>query len=165
MKHRHVFRTDTIEQARKAVVAARRSGVRDEDISLIARSDIELESIPPARLDVTTDTVPAGLRGALGGGVTGLLAGVAALAIPPLGVTVAGIAALTALGAAAGTWSAALMGSAIPNPVRRAFEAEIEQGRILLVIDCDKDSMPTVETAVAATGAVLLPFDMLSTLA
>lgn len=164
MKHRHVFSTQNIEHARRAILAARSGGACDKDISLIARSDVELDSIPPERLDVTTDSMSAGLRGAVGGGVTGMLAGIAALAIPPLGVTVAGVAALTALGTAAGTWSAALMGAAIPNPVRRAFEAEIDQGRILLVVDCDKEIMSTVETAVQTTGAELLPFDMLSSL-
>lgn len=159
MKHRHVFSASTLAIAESAVTAARNAGIANEDISLIARSDIELKSIPKDRLDAETDTVPAAWRGALEGGATGLIGGLVAIAIPPLGVTAAGVAALAALGAAIGTWSSALMGSAIPNAVRRKFEDEIEAGRILVVIDGDPTLLPTADAAVESTGAKALPFD------
>jgi len=159
MKHRHVFSAEDLGTARAAIAAARRAGAADKDISLIARSDIEIDKIPQDRLDVAGDTVPAAWRGALGGGSAGFLAGLMALAIPPLGVTVAGIAALTAIGAAVGTWSSAMMGSAIPNSVRRKFEEEIEAGRILVVVDLDKQDLAGLDALVAATGAEPLPFD------
>ena len=92
--------------------------------------------------------------------MAGLLAGLIALAIPSFGMTFGGIALLTLIGALVGAWSAALAGSALPNPVRRAFGKEIDAGRILVVIDAAKDKLPAVEAAIAAAGAAQLPFDM-----
>lgn len=160
MKHRRVFSAANLAIAQACVAVAQREGMDDDNIALIARSDIEIESIPSERLDASADTVPAGCRGALGGGIVGLLAGLIALAIPSLGATPGGIAVLALIGALVGAWSAALAGSAIPNPVRRAFDKEIAAGRILVVIDAAKDKLPAVEAAMIATGAAQLPFDM-----
>jgi hypothetical protein len=159
MKHRHVYSTPSLAGAEQAIAAARRAGVQDDDISLIARSDIEVHSIPTERVETSADTMPAAWRGALQGGSTGLVAGLVALAIPPLGVTVAGIAALTAVGAAVGTWSSALMGSAIPSTIRRRFEDEIEQGRILVVVDAEPERLPAIDAALRGSGAQPLPYD------
>ncbi len=164
MKHRQVFATPDLTSACEAMAAARAVGVADKDLSLIARSDIEMESIPDDRLDVTTDTVPAALRGAATGGAVGLLGGLAAVAIPPIGITVAGAGLLALVGAAVGGWSSALMGSAVPNPVRREFEAQIEAGRILVVVDDEAERERVVRAAIERTGATALPFDQPSAL-
>lgn len=164
MKHRRVFSAPDLVVAREAIAAARAARVPDDGIALIARSDIELEQIPSNRLDASQDTIPAALRGAIGGGTAGLLAGLVAVAIPPLGVTIGGAALLASIGALVGTWSSALMGSAIPNPVRRRFEEEIEQGRILIVIDADEALLPAAEAAIARAGAEPRPFDAPSAL-
>lgn len=91
-----------------------------------------------------------------------MLVGLGAVAVPTLGVTIAGAGLLAALGGAIGGWSAALAGSAVPNEVRRRFEAEIARGRILLVLDSDKELLRQAETALVAFGAEPLPFDKLS---
>ena len=162
MKHRHVFSTADETMAQAAIIAAREAGIHDEDIALIARSDIELRTIPDKRLDASTDALPAALRGAGAGGAVGLLAGIVAVAVPAVGITIAGVGLLTAIGAAVGSWTAALAGSTVPNTVRRAFEDEIAQGRVLVVIDADPSSYARVHDRIAATGATALPFDQYS---
>jgi hypothetical protein len=158
MKVRHVFSTPNLPAAARALQAAREAGVPDADLSLIARHDIELDKIPDDRKIVDMDIVPAALRGSLGGGVAGLLAGVVALSIPPLGITLAGAGALALAGALVGTWSAALVGASVPDPVRQEFEGEIEAGRILVVIDGEAELLSQAEPAVSATGARRLDF-------
>jgi hypothetical protein len=162
MKTRQVFSTPDVTAAREAIAAARQAGAPDDAVSLIARSDIEMDSIPEGRLEASGDTVPAGLRGAAAGGATGLIAGLIGVAIPPLGITVAGIGLLAMIGAAVGGWSSALFGSGVPNPVRRRFEEEIDAGRILVVVDDDRGRAAVVRSAVEATGAVTLPFEQAS---
>ena len=162
MKHRRVFSAPDVHVASSAIAAARASGIRDDCISLVARSDVELESISPDRINVEKDTVPAALRGALEGGSLGLLAGVIAMLVPAFGVTIAGAGLITAIGAMVGTWSSALIGSAVPDAVRRQFEKEIERGQILVVVDGDKDTLTATEAALAKLGAQALPFDHLS---
>lgn len=159
MKTRRVYSTVDLDQARQGMSAARSAGVPDEDLSLIARSDIELDAIPERRKDEHTDFKPAAVRGLAEGGGAGLLAGLVAMAIPPLGVTLAGAVAAGAAGAMVGAWTSALMGASSPDPVRQKFEGEIEAGRILLVVDGDGEAGERADRAIVATGAVPLPFD------
>lgn len=162
MKHRHVFSVSDLQSAERAISVVRESGIGDDCISLITRADIEIESIPQNRLDATTDTVPAAIRGAIGGGLIGLLVGVIAMAVPTFGMAIAGAGLLVAIGALVGAWSSALIGSAVPNEVRRQFENEIERGRILVVIDGDKQTLPAAEADLARLGIRPLPFDHLT---
>lgn len=159
MKSRHVYSVPDLPAAHAALRAAREAGLQDDDLSLVARADIELDSIPDQRKEADTDFKPAALRGAAAGGATGLLAGLAAIAFPPLGVTLAGAALLTVGGALVGTWTGALVGSTVEDPLRRKFEDEIEAGKILLVIDADEQTLPRAEAAIKSQGGTRLEFD------
>ena len=159
MKTRHVFSTPDIEAAKTVMQAARAAGIPEGDISLIARSDIELEAAPEQHKEAGSDFYPAALRGVVGGGAIGLLAGLVAVAVPPVGITVAGVAGLTLAGALTGGWTGALAGASVPDPVRRKFEGEIEAGRILVVLDGDKELLARAEPALVRAGGTLLPFD------
>ena len=165
MKTRHVFSTPNLETAQAALAAARQAGVEDNDLLLVARSDIELESIPDNRQEADTDLMPAALRGAGYGGATGLLAGLVAFAIPPLGITLAGAAAIGLVGAMVGTWASALVGASLPDPIRRKFESEIQAGSILLVVDADKQLLTAAEPAIVGAGATVLPYEATTAMA
>lgn len=158
MKTRQVFSTPDLAVAKAAMSAARMAGVDDDDISLIARADIEMQDIPSDRIDVSNDMVPAALRGAAMGGGLGLVGGLVAIAIPPVGITLAGAGLMAVVGATVGTWSAALMGTTVENPVRRKFEDEIKAGRILVVIDDDNARFEHVRECVRHAGATPLEF-------
>ena len=159
MKIRHVFVTRDVIQARDALLALREQGVGVDDISLVARSDIELDRIPDELKEADTDFVPAAMRGMGIGGATGLLAGLAAVVFAPVGITLAGAAAIGAMGALVGGWSSALMGSALPDPVRQQFDDEISAGRILLLVDDEPDVQPRLQLALAAVGARRLDYE------
>lgn len=167
MKTRHVFSAPDLAGAQAAMDAAREAGVRDDDILLIARSDIELESIPDERKEADTDLMPAALRGAGYGGAAGLLAGLLAVVVTPVGLTVAGTAAALAAGAMVGCWASALMGSALPDPIRRKFDSHLRAGRILVAIDGDRELLVRAEARVLAraAGVEVLPFDAPAALA
>jgi hypothetical protein len=158
MKTRQVFSTPDLAAAKTAMEAARMAGVDDDDISLIARADIEMQDIPSDRIDLTNDMVPAALRGAAMGGGLGLVGGLVAIAIPPVGITLAGAGLMALVGAAVGSWSAALMGTTVENPVRRKFEDEIKAGRILVVVDDDNERADHVRDCLRHAGATPLDF-------
>lgn len=164
VKSRHVFSTPDLATAQAAMQAARAAGIASDDISLIARSDIELEQTPEQHKEAGGDFFPGAVRGVIGGGATGLLAGLVAVAIPPIGITLAGAALLGVAGALVGSWTGAIAGSSVPDPVRRKFESEIEAGRILVVLDGDKDVLAATQPALIEAGATLLPFDTLTAL-
>lgn len=164
MKTRHVFVTDSVAGATSAVAAAKRTGIEEGDISLVAKSDIEMEAIPDSLRNAGTDFVPAAMRGAVSGGTLGLLGGLIGVVVPPIGLTVAGVAGVTLVGAAIGTWVTALIGSMVPDEVHRLFESEIESGRILIVIDTTDALMGATEAALREAGATQLPYETTSAL-
>jgi hypothetical protein len=157
MKTRCVFSTPDLAAARAAMSAARQAGIPDNDISLIAREDIELQQIPDHLMVGRTDFYPAAARGAACGGGAGLLLGLIAVAVPPLGVTLAGGAAIALAGAAVGCWTGALVGTDVPDAVHRKFKDEIDAGRILVIIDATRDNLSAACPGVLATGAKHLP--------
>jgi hypothetical protein len=159
MQTRHVFSVPDLAAAQEALRVARRAGLTNDNLSLIARADIELDSIQDQHKDAATDFMPAALRGAATGGTVGLVAGLVAAAFPPLGVTLAGAALLTVGGAAVGTWVSALVGSTVEDPVRRKFEQEIEAGRILVVLDAEDPQLSVAEAALLEIGAARLPYE------
>ena len=159
MKTRHVFSTNDVSQARSAVVALRDHGIEVDDISLVARSDIELERVPDVLKEADSDFLPAAMRGLGVGGATGLLAGLAAVVFTPVGITLAGAAAVGAMGALVGGWSSALMGSALPDPVRQQFDDEISAGRILVLVDAEPEDQPRVQAALEVVGAQRLDYE------
>ena len=159
MKIRHVFSTPDLNTAKAVMAAARRAGIPDEDLLLVARADIELDTIPNERQEADSDFVPAALRGAGYGGAAGLLAGLVAVVVAPIGLTLAGAGAVAVAGALVGTWASALMGSSLPDPVRRQFEAEIRAGNILVLIDATPDALTIADPSMVSAGATPLPFE------
>lgn len=158
MKHRHVYSTQDMAHARKAIAALHMRGIGNDAISLVARSDVEMERIPDTLKEADTDSVPAAVRGMELGGATGLLAGLAAVAFAPFGVTLAGAVAIGAMGALVGGWSSALMGAALPDPVRQQFDDEIQAGRVLVLADIEDEQLPALREAMAEAGAADLDY-------
>lgn len=152
MKTRHIYLMRNVAAAEQAIAALRARGVPDDCIALVARADIEMARIPDDYRNASTDFMPAALRGALGGGTAGMLAGLVGVAMPAIGITIAGAAAVTAIGAAAGAWASALAGSALPDPIRRQFEQEIAEGRILLLVDGEDEDIAAIDDALAPLG-------------
>lgn len=162
MKTRRVFSARDLGAAEEAVDALRQAGIADDDLSLVARRELEDLAIPDDQLDSGDDFGRGGVKGLLAGGGSGLLVGLTAVAVPALGITLAGAAAMTAAGAAVGGWAGMLTGTSEPGKVRRDFEAEIDAGRVLVVIDGDKRTLAVADATMLAIGAKPLPFNALS---
>lgn len=159
MKTRHVFTTRNVAAAEAAVGALREAGISDDDISLIAKHEIENASIPDGLQETGGDFTQGGLKGLAFGGGSGLVFGLVALAVPALGLTLIGVAAMTLAGAAVGGWSGMLTGTAEPDPVRRKFEDEVNAGHVLLVIDGDDEVLARADLALSKMDAAPLPFE------
>lgn len=159
MHVRHVFSTPDLPTAQAVLDAARAGGLTDHCLSVVARSDIEMESVHADLQEAETDFIPAALRGAGYGGAVGLLAGLVAVAVTPIGITLAGAAAVAAGGALLGSWTSSIVGGALPDPVRAKFDDEIKAGRILVLIDASREKLADIEPAMLAAGATPLPFE------
>lgn len=159
MKRRHVYSAPDIATAEHAVVALRRIGIDEEGISLIARQDIELTKIDDKHIEHRNDFAQGALKGVVGGAGSGLLVGLVAMVVPPLGLTLAGVAALTLGGAAVGSWAGMLAGASVPDTVRQKFESEIADGHILVVVDGDDETLARAAATLQPLDVRLLPFD------
>jgi len=159
MQTRHVFSTPDLRTAEAVLDAARAGGISNECLSVVARGDIEMESISSDLQEADSDFIPAAIRGAGYGGAAGLLAGLVAVVVSTIGLKLAGRAAATAAGPLVGKRAADTRCPALPNPVRARFDDEIKAGRILVLIDASKDKLAAVEPAMVAAGATVLPFE------
>lgn len=131
------FLVPTVASAEAIVTELKTEGVTEDDIHVLAKQAEALEHLPEASLAQHSDIWAALQRGVAVGGTTGLLAGLAALAFPPAGIVIGGGAVFlsTALGASIGAWAASLIGVSVPNTHLQEYEAAIEQGQILMLVD------------------------------
>lgn len=159
MKKRHVFSTPSLDVARQVYRAAREQGIGSDCILLEARKDIEIHRIRDDRKNVGMDFLPAAMRGTLLGAIAGLAAGLITMNIPFFGVSLLGAFGLMIVGALVGTWASALIGSALPDEVRRTFAGEIEAGKILVVVEAEPESFDLAEAAMVRAGGTLLPYE------
>jgi hypothetical protein len=164
MRKRHVFTTPDVATAEAVRREARKLGVGRECIFLEARQDIERNVIDDDRKNVSMDIIPAAWHGTIYGAAAGLVAGLLAMYIPFFGVSFGGALALLVVGALVGTWSSVLMGSSLPDEVRRTFASEIESGQVLVVIDAEPEAFEQIEPALGRAGAMRLPFESTSAL-
>ena len=159
MKKRHVFATQDLGAAKAVVRAAREHGIDRRCITVEARKDIEVHRISDERKNVSMDFIPAALRGTVLGAASGLMLGIVAYWVPAFHLSWPGVFALAGLGALIGTWASVLMGSALPDEVRRTFANEIDDGVILVVVDADPEVFERLEPAIVSAGGVRLPYE------
>jgi len=102
-----------------------------------ANDATHLTDVPEATFLDKTDLIHGSEVGMLIGAGVGLLGGILLLLYPPEGFMLqTGTILMTALaGAAFGAWVSGMAGAAIPNSRLRAFQADIEKGGVLMIVD------------------------------
>ena len=142
---------DSYAQARAAVDAIEKAGVRSSDVSLIANKNVDAgyEHLEP----VSDAAAGAGIGGVVGGGV-GLLAGLGLLAIPGLGPVVAAgwlaaMAAGTAAGVATGGLVGALIGAGVSQEDAAVLSESVRRGGTLVTVRIPDDEVGRIEGLLA----------------
>ena len=105
-------------------------------------------NLPEANLLQESDFIPAVERGVAIGGATGILAGIAAVAIPGAGLVLGGgaILGIGLAGAGVGAWISGMIGISVPSSRLQEFEKAIDEGSLLMMVDVPK---PQVEDITA----------------
>lgn len=137
------------------------SDIRDElllariengHIHVLARDGIPLEGLHEASILQKTDFVHGAETGLVVGGGIGIVAGLVAILFPPAGVDLQLVTILLAalLGAAFGAWVSSMVASSIPNSRLKTFEAGIEAGRILMMVDVPGTRVDEIRKLIAS---------------
>lgn len=150
------------QSAEKAVKALRDQGF-EKEISIAAKDDQKHNAQGQGKADMEAGgEVDMGMGeasdgaawGGTLGGVTGLLAGVGALAIPGIGpIVAAGPLAAALTGAVAGGVAGGLLDMGIPEQEGKEYEEEIKQGKVLAVVEADGSRAGTAEDLFREHGA------------
>lgn len=138
MRRRLYFLLPDVHHAKRIVNELLLARIEEKHIALIAGEGVELEDLPEATFMQRSDFVPALERSALIGGVTGLFAGLVAVAFPGLNTVVAGwaiLTATTAAGAGIGALAGTLISVDVPNSRLEPFQKAIESGQVLMLVD------------------------------
>jgi len=137
MRRRLYFVLPDLASARLTANDLLLARVEFRHMHFLARRDIDLGDLHEANPLQKTDLVHGAEVGLILGGIGGLLLGLFVVFSPPPGVTLELIIVLaTALGGALlGAWIASLVGASVPNSRLKQYQADIEAGRILLMVD------------------------------
>lgn len=111
--------------------------IEDRHMHFLARPGTDLGPLHEASVLQKSDFKHAAGRGLILGGLLGALAAWLFGQFPIEGLTfgVGGVLLMTAFGAVFGVFASTLVGSSVPNSKLERFAKDVEQGRILAMID------------------------------
>lgn len=150
MRRRLYFLLPDVQVAKQVVDELLLARVEERHIHVLAKEGIQLEDLPEANLLQKSDFVHGVEQGVAVGGATGVLAGLVAVTFPPAGLILGGGAVLaTALaGAGMGAWISGMIATDVPNSRLKEFQAAVETGQILMMVDVAKDHVDEVSASV-----------------
>lgn len=111
--------------------------IEERRIHFLARRGSLPPELPEATVLQKTDIVHGAQLGIVIGGVAGTIGGLLVVSFPPGGVSLQLVTVLIAalLGALFGAWASSLAASAVPNSQLARFAGDLEQGKVLMMVD------------------------------
>ena len=136
------FLLPTIDSAKTIVDELLLARIEQRHIHIAAADHHALldANLPEANLLQESDFIPAVERGLAIGGATGILAGIAAVAIPGVGLVLGGgaILGIGLAGAGVGAWISGMIGISVPSSRLEEYEKSIDEGNLLMMVDVPK---------------------------
>jgi len=152
MRRRLYFMAPDVASARNIRDELLLARIENSHIHVLAKDGVPLDGLHEASILQRTDFVHGAETGLVVGGGIGILAGMAAILFPPAGVSLQLVTILvTALvGAAFGAWVSSMIASSIPNSRLKTFEAGIDAGRVLMMVDVPGTRVDEIRKLIAA---------------
>jgi hypothetical protein len=137
MRRRLYFVLPDVESAKRTADDLLLARVEDRYMRFLASRGTELGPLHEAGYLDKTDLVHGAAVGLALGGVIGALAGALVVAYPPEGMSPKLVAVLIGMlaGAPLGAWMASMAAAAVPNSRLKQFHADIDAGRVLMMVD------------------------------
>jgi hypothetical protein len=111
--------------------------IEERHLHFLARRGTLPADLPEASVLQKTDIVHGAQVGIVIGGIVGAIAGGLLVFFPPEGVTLKLITVLTVAigGALFGAWASSMVASSVPNSRLKAFQTEMDAGKVLMMVD------------------------------
>jgi hypothetical protein len=142
------FLIPTVDSAKNIVDELLLARIEQRHIHIAAADHHALleANLPEAGLLQESDFVPAVERGLAIGGATGILAGIAAVVLPGVGLVLGGgaILGIGLAGAGLGAWASGMIGISAPSTRLKEFEDAINDGNLLMMVDVPKQQVAEI---------------------
>jgi hypothetical protein len=137
MRRRLYFLLPDVDSARRTADDLLLARIEDRHMRFLARRGTDLDPLHEAGYLDKSDMVHGAAVGLALGAIIGALVGVMVVAYPPEGTNPQLVSVLIGMliGAPLGGWMASMAGAAVPNSRLRPFQADIEAGRVLMMVD------------------------------
>ncbi len=151
MRRRLYFMLPDSDSARKMLDEMLLARIEVRHIHFLARRDTLPPELPEATVLQKTDIVHGAQLGVTIGGVAGTLGGLLVVLFPPGGISLQLVTVLIAalLGSLFGAWASSMAASAVPNSRLKAFHADIERGKVLMMVDVPMRRIQEISELVA----------------
>ena len=148
MRRRMYYMMPDLASARKTMDDLLLARVEERHIHFLAKRGTPMAGLHEANVLQKTDLVHGAQLGLVIGAVIGCAGGglLIFFGLAAERWQVATVIGATILGALLGTWVSSMVGSAIPNSRLRQFDALIEGGGILLMIDVPEHRIEKIKT-------------------
>jgi uncharacterized membrane protein YeaQ/YmgE (transglycosylase-associated protein family) len=137
MRRRLYFLLPDVESAKRTADDLLLARVDDRHMRFLSKRGTALDPLHEAGYLDKTDMVHGAVVGLALGGIIGALAGALVVAYPPDGISPKLVAVLIGMlvGAPLGAWVASMVGAAVPNSRLKQFHADLDAGRVLMMVD------------------------------
>jgi uncharacterized membrane protein YeaQ/YmgE (transglycosylase-associated protein family) len=125
--------------------------IEDRHMRFLARRGTDLGELHEASYFHKTDAIHGAFVGLVIGGILGAMVGGLLVNYPPQGASLQMVAVLVAalVGAMLGVWVATMVGLQVPNSRLRHFTQELEDGKVLLMLDVPSRRFDEVREIIA----------------
>lgn len=153
MKRRLYFMLPSVASAEKTANDLLLARIEDRHMHFVARPDIHLGQLHEAGYSIRKDLLRGAEVGLVSGGLFGLVIGIVLYAIQPVGMILQPgiVLAMAVLFAVLGAWSSSMIGVALPNSQLSQFEEEIEEGKVLLIVDAPRGRVEEIRSLIDRT--------------
>ncbi len=127
--------------------------IEDRHMHFLARRGTDLGELHEASYLQKSDAMHGAAVGLVIGGVLGILLGLFLVYFPPGGASLQMVTVLitAVIGGALGAWVATMVGLQVPNSRLKGFDPELEEGKVLLMLDVPSGRFEEVRSIIART--------------
>lgn len=150
MKRRLYFMLPDVASAERTANDLLLARLEDRYMHFMAKPGTHLGKLHEAGYRIRNDLLRGAEVGLISGGILGLVLGIVLYATQPVGIVLQPVVvlAMAVLFGLLGAWSSSMIGIALPNSQLSQFEDEIEEGKILLIVDVSRDRVDEIRTLI-----------------